>query len=110
MLEHERLACLVSGASTCALSERGRTVRVERVGRISNNFGAREGERYRTKVPGLSLPSSQKNLIALLNCTPRDRKQVWRKRLLVALALGRLERLERFAAADAVRNAHVCAG
>merc|ERR1719263_857215 len=29
---------------------------------------------------------------------------------LLALALGRLERLERFAAADAVRNAHVVAG
>eukprot|EP00964_Phaeocystis_antarctica_P003800 scaffold2043_cov63-Phaeocystis_antarctica.AAC.2 len=35
--------------------------------------------------------------------------KVWRRRLL-ALALGRLERLEGFAAADAVRNAHVCAG
>ena len=101
----------IGSVDDCArYRERPRAVRVERVGRFSNNFGAREGEGSVRKKQPLSSFVSEKNLIVLLKCTPRDRKQVWRKRLLVALALGRLERLERFAAADAVRNAHVCAG
>ena len=44
MPEHERLACLVSGASTCALSGASRTLRVGEWDGFSNNFGAREGE------------------------------------------------------------------